>query len=109
DDRCSVRSGPHALSRERTPRRSALMDRCGISYSQDEVRQLVAEIVRLTLFPDVLPALKQLRAQGYMLAILSNGDRDMLAAARPYIGFDFDHVISVEDAGYFKPHWKTYA
>ena len=86
-----------------------VMDRCGISYSQDEVRQLVAEIVRLTPFPDVLPALEQLRAQGYMLAILSNGDRDMLAAARPYIGFDFDHVISVEDAGYFKPHWKTYA
>jgi 2-haloacid dehalogenase len=43
-----------------------VMDRCGISYSQDEVRQLVGEIVRLTPFPDVLPALEQLRAQGYM-------------------------------------------
>ena len=21
----------------------------------------------------------------------------------------FDHVISVQEAGYFKPHWKTYA
>src|SRR6185436_5658279 len=43
------------------------------------------------------------------LAILSNGDRDMLQAAGPHIGFTFDHVISVEEAGYFKPHWKTYA
>ena len=33
----------------------------------------------------------------------------MLEAAGPHIGFAFDHVISVEDAGYFKPHWKTYA
>jgi 2-haloacid dehalogenase len=43
------------------------------------------------------------------LAILSNGDRDMLKAAGPHIGFPFDHVISVQEAGYFKPHWKTYA
>ena len=33
----------------------------------------------------------------------------MLKAAGPYIGFPFDHVISVQEAGYFKPHWKTYA
>jgi 2-haloacid dehalogenase len=33
----------------------------------------------------------------------------MLKAAGPHIGFAFDQVISVEAAGYFKPHWKTYA
>jgi 2-haloacid dehalogenase len=33
----------------------------------------------------------------------------MLQAAGPHIGFGFDHVISVQEAGYFKPHWKTYA
>ena len=33
----------------------------------------------------------------------------MLQAAKPYIGFEFDHVISAQDAGHFKPHWKTYA
>ncbi len=67
-----------------------VMDRCGIGYTADEVRSLVS-------------------AKGYALAILSNGDRDMLKAAGPHIGFAFDHVISVEAAGYFKPHWKTYA
>src|SRR5262249_39746765 len=30
-------------------------------------------------------------------------------AAAPHIGFRFDHVISAAEAGYFKPHWKTYA
>ena len=33
----------------------------------------------------------------------------MLEAARPHIGFDFDAVISVDEAGYFKPHHATYA
>jgi 2-haloacid dehalogenase len=33
----------------------------------------------------------------------------MLKAAGPHIGFPFDKVISVAEAGYFKPHWKTYA
>jgi 2-haloacid dehalogenase len=88
---------------------SYVMDRCGISHTADEVRLLVAEIERLKPFPDVPAALARLRSAGYTLAILSNGDRDMLAAAGPHIGFAFDHVISVEEAGYFKPHWKTYA
>jgi 2-haloacid dehalogenase len=88
---------------------SYVMDRCGISYTQDEVRWLVAQIEKLKPFPDVAAALEQLRGAGRKLAILSNGDRDMLEAAEPHIGFGFDHVISVQEAGYFKPHWKAYA
>jgi len=88
---------------------SHVMDRSGISYTQEEVRSLVSEIETLKPFADVVTALEKLRAGGYKLAILSNGDRDMLAAAKPHIGFPFDHVISVQEAGYFKPHWKTYA
>ena len=86
-----------------------VMDRCGIAYTQDEVRSLVATIEALKPFPDVVAALSRLRGAGLKLAVLSNGDRDMLEAAGPHIGFRFDHVISAEDAGYFKPHWKTYA
>jgi len=88
---------------------SYVMDRCGIGYTQDEVRWLVSQIESLKPFADVLAALGRLRGSGYKLAILSNGDRDMLEAAKPHIGFAFDRVISVQEAGYFKPHWKTYA
>lgn len=88
---------------------SYVMDRCGIAYTQEEVRWLVGEIEKLVPFPDVVAALGKLRGAGFKLAILSNGDRDMLEAAGPYIGFRFDHVISVQEAGYFKPHWQTYA
>ena len=85
------------------------MDRCGIAYTQDDVRWLVGQIETLKPFGDVVAGLVKLRASGYKLAILSNGDRDMLKAAGPHIGFPFDFVISVQEAGYFKPHWKTYA
>jgi len=104
------------LDRGHTPYRqighravSHVMDRCGIKYTQAEVAGLVAEIERLKPFPDVVAALESLRGAGYKLAILSNGDRDMLEAAGPHIGFAFDHVVSVQEAGYFKPHWRTYA
>ena len=88
---------------------SYVMDRCDIAYSQEDVRWLVAQIEMLRPFPDVIEALTALRAQGYALAILSNGDRDMLENAKPHIGFDFDRTISVQEAGYFKPHFATYA
>jgi 2-haloacid dehalogenase len=88
---------------------SYVMERCGISHTDEDVRRLVSEIERLKPFPDVVAALERLRSRGYGLAILSNGDRDMLQAAAPHIGFAFDHVISAEQAGAFKPHWKTYA
>ncbi len=85
-----------------------VMRRSGITFTADEVHWLVACIERLKPFPDVLEALARLHPH-YRLAILSNGDRDMLDAAKPHIGFDFDAVISVEEAGYFKPHHATYA
>ena len=103
------------LDRGHTPYRqighravSQVMDRCGISHTQAEVQWLVSEIERLKPFPDVLAALARLKTR-YKLVILSNGDRDMLEAAKPHIGFPFDLTISVQEAGYFKPHWKTYA
>ena len=53
--------------------------------------------------------LERLQGVGYGLHILSNGDRDMLEAAAGHIGFAFDSRISVQEAGYFKPAWQTYA
>jgi 2-haloacid dehalogenase len=88
---------------------SFVMERSGIEYTQDEVRWLVGEIERLKPFPDVIAALERLKAAGYGLHILSNGDPDMLEAAAPHIGFPFDSRISVQEAGHFKPAWQTYA
>ena len=101
--------GEHTPYREIGQRAVAhVMERAGIAYSPEEVAWLVSRIESLRPFSDVRPALKRLQAR-YRLAILSNGDRDMLAAAQPHIGHPMAHTISVQEAGAFKPHWKTYA
>ncbi len=83
------------------------LERAGISHTQDEVKRLVAEIEKLRPFDDAHEALGRLHRK-YKLAILSNGDPDMLENAKPYIGYQFDAYISIATAGYFKPHAATY-
>jgi 2-haloacid dehalogenase len=102
------------LHREHTPYRiigeravAYVMDRAGISYTMDEVRALVEAIARLRPFPEVPTALDRLRAR-YRLVVLSNGDPDMLEAAKPYHGIAFERTISVAEANSFKPHVATY-
>ena len=48
---------------------SYVMDRCEISYTQDDVRWLVSRIESLQPFPDVIEALAKLRGGGYRLAV----------------------------------------
>jgi 2-haloacid dehalogenase len=86
---------------------SYTLERAGIDHTQDEVRALVARIETLKPFPDVVAALQKLKSR-FQLVILSNGDPDMLEAARPHLGVEFDQLISVETAGSFKPHVATY-
>jgi 2-haloacid dehalogenase len=84
-----------------------VLERAGIAHTLDEVRALVAEIERLKPFPEVPAALARLQTR-YRLVVLSNGDPDMLEAAKAHHGIRFDQVISVEAAGAFKPHVATY-
>ena len=76
---------------------SFTLDRAGIQHTSAEVEMLVSEIEKLTPFPEVPDALKRLAKQ-YRLVILSNGDRDMLEAAKPYLGHKFDQTIYTEEA-----------
>lgn len=70
--------------------------------------QLMDAYNHLTAFPDVRPALEGLVS--VPLAVLSNGSPAMLQAAVKSSGVEklFQHVISVEDAGTFKPSPKVY-
>jgi 2-haloacid dehalogenase len=102
------------LHKEHTPYREIghrsvahVMDRAGISYTMDEVRWLVAQIEKLHPFPEVPAALARLQTK-YKLAVLSNGDPDMLETAKRHHNIPFDAVISVTVANAFKPHVATY-
>ena len=83
------------------------LERAGIEYTMDEVHFLVAQIERLKPFPDVPAALARLKTR-YQIAVLSNGDPDMLEAAKAFHKIPFDAVISVAVANAFKPHVATY-
>jgi 2-haloacid dehalogenase len=97
------------LHREHTPYREIghrsvafVLERAGIPYTFDEVRDLVAHIERLRPFPEVPEALARLQTR-YPLVVLSNGDPDMLETAKRYHGIPFDRVNSVAVANAFKP------
>jgi 2-haloacid dehalogenase len=102
------------LHKEHTPYREIghravayTLERAGIPHTMDEVRYLVAQIERLKPFPDVPEALARLKTR-YKIAVLSNGDPDMLEAAQSFHSIPFDAVISVAAANSFKPHVATY-
>jgi 2-haloacid dehalogenase len=76
------------------------------------VRSALLEAYReLPAYPDARPALSRLRTRGVKTAILSNGEPGMLAASVEAAGLAslLDAVISVEDAGVFKPDRLVYA
>ena len=105
------------LDRDHTPYRQIgrqavdyTLERAGIPHTADEVAALVGAIERLRPFSDVVEALTRLKYHGYALVILSNGDPEMLERGVPFSGTAhlFDRVISVAEAGAFKPHVATY-
>ncbi len=72
--------------------------------------EVMTGLLKLDVFADVGPALAALRAKGKRLAILSNGSPSMLDQLLRHAGMDksFEHVLSVEDVGIFKPSRRVY-
>jgi 2-haloacid dehalogenase len=72
--------------------------------------RLMQLYLSLDPFPEVTPVLRRLRDAGLLLAILSNGTPQMLAAAVESAGLGgaFDQVLSVEAVGVYKPHPSVY-
>lgn len=73
-------------------------------------RDLMDLYLELSAYDDAVQALKTLKAGGLVTGILSNGNPMMLDAAVQSAGLapHMDKVISVEDAGIFKPSPKVY-
>ena len=63
---------------------------------------------RLPAWPEARATLLELRARGYSLGLLSNGDEEMLRALAKAIDIDFDAVLASDHAGHYKPHPSMY-
>lgn len=79
-------------------------------YSESLHENLMSAYRELAAYPEVAPVLETLRAAGLRTAILSNGSPDMLADAVANCGLEhlLDAVVSVEDAGVYKPDERVY-
>ena len=102
------------LGQERTPFRElvrrALMTvlrRHGVPVSPEEAGRLAARWDDLEPFPDVGHALPRLHGR-FRLALLSNGDPDMLEAAARALGTPLDAILSTAGVGTYKPAPQPY-
>ena len=59
-------------------------------------------------WPEANEVIESIRAKGIPTAILSNGDQDMLEAVARSFPAGFDHILSSETAGKYKPHPSVY-
>ena len=83
--------------------------RNGLGLNANIKEQLVFAWDKLPLFPEADIAVVGLVAKGYQTAILSNGDQEMLEAVGGLFSVSFQHILSSETAGYYKPHPSVYA
>ena len=72
--------------------------------------ELMTLYLKLDAYDDVATTLLELRAKGKRCAILSNGSPSMLDSSLRHAGLEklFDHVLSVEEVGVYKPSRRVY-
>ena len=83
----------------------------GATVSVDERDALAASLPSWGVFLEVPGALRELRARGWKLAILSNTDPDLLDASIHAIDVPVDERIVASEIGSYKPafgHWETF-
>jgi 2-haloacid dehalogenase len=82
--------------------------RLGITAAESQIEALMSAYLTLSPIPEVPNALRALR--GRPLAILSNGSPRMLESAvrSSGLGAAFDHVLSVDAVGVYKPSPLVY-
>jgi len=82
-----------------------------IPLPEGEAGALGSSLPEWPPFPEVPQALAELRNRGWKLAILSNTDRDLIAASQRQLGVPIDLAIVAEDVESYKPahtHWERF-
>ncbi|QWE00411.1 haloacid dehalogenase type II [Polynucleobacter sp. JS-Mosq-20-D10] len=84
--------------------------RMNLSLTPEYEKRLMDQYAKLTSFEDSLAVLKTIKEKTIFTAILSNGNKDMLATVVDSNGLNFylDKVITVEDIHLFKTAPQAY-
>jgi len=85
--------------------------RLGLALNEADEERLMKQYASLSAFPENLAALRALRDTGLPLAILTNGDPEMVAISVRSAGMQglFDHLLSAYEVGCFKTRPEVYA
>ncbi len=84
------------------------LHRLGVEADEATRVRLVAAWDDLTPWPEAPVVLREVKARGYPIAVLSNGDEVMLRAVTRRLGVTFEHVFAADQAGVYKPHPDIY-
>ncbi|WP_039942680.1 haloacid dehalogenase type II [Streptomyces himastatinicus] len=79
----------------------------GLEFRTSDGDALVEAVSGFGPFPEVPDALRALKSR-YEIAIISNTNDDLIARNIERIGVDFDHVITAQQAGAYKPSRETF-
>lgn len=85
------------------------LDRHDLVLDEPAREDLIGAWYPLSPWPEADAVLSALKTKGFRLAILSNGDQDMLEALASGFETPFDEIFSSERCGAYKPHPSVYA
>ena len=79
------------------------LEELGLRSDEGDAGVLTSRISAMPPFPEVVGTLRQLKARGYRLCIVSNTDDDIIAGNVAQLGGQIDRVITAQQAGAYKP------
>lgn len=92
--------------------------RCALDYTlkkhkmdlpEADKDDLVSAWGDIKAWPEAQKVLNEVQNRGYKIAILSNGDDDMLEPLKKSTGINFDYIFGAEQAQHYKPNPAIYA
>jgi 2-haloacid dehalogenase len=88
-----------------------LANEVGYGIPEGESGALPRSLPEWPAFPEVPEALAELRRRGWSIALLSNTDRELIAASQRTLGVPVDLAVVAEDVRSYKPahaHWERF-
>lgn len=104
----SVEAGGYLRYREVLARSAELVGReLGVEPGPAELAAFGGSVGDWPAFPDSVEALARLHER-FRLAVITNCDDDLFAASNARLGVTFDHVITAQQVGAYKPSLRNF-
>jgi 2-haloacid dehalogenase len=104
----SVEAGGYLRYREVLARSARLVGReLGVEPGPAELAAFGGSVGDWPAFPDSADALARLHER-FQLAVITNCDDDLFAASNVRLGVTFDHVITAQQVGAYKPSLRNF-